>query len=114
MDGPRPETETVFGATTAVAGFGILLFAVFPIALPTVILTSLLLAPILPLALVAALLAAMVLALRACGRRLWRIGRARRRPSRTRDGRATAAPPRSRSGAASRSAAARASARRRN
>lgn len=78
MDGPRPETETVFGATTAVAGFGILLFAVFPIALPTVILTSLLLAPILPLALVAALLAAMVLALRACGRRLWRIGRARR------------------------------------
>ena len=89
---PRPGTETVFGITAALTGLGVLTFALFPLALPIVILTGALLIPLLPLAALAALVGAAALVIRGIGHRLQQRPRVRRRraPSTSAVGRASA------------------------
>ena len=88
----RPRTETVFGIATALTGLGVLGLALFPLALPIVILTGALLIPLLPLAALAALAGAAVLMIRGIGHRVRQGARASRRraPSTSAVGRASA------------------------
>jgi len=79
-DDDGPATEVAFGALSVTAGLGILTFALFPLALPMVVLTSLLLLPALPFAAIGGLGVALALVVRAVARRLPR----RRRPRRDR------------------------------
>ena len=57
--------QTVFGATAVVAGLGVLILALFPLALPCLILVAVALLPLAPLAVVGGLIAVPVLAARA-------------------------------------------------
>lgn len=83
---PRPGLQALSGAMGVLTGFGILLFALFPLALPIVVLTSLLLVPLLPFAIVGGLLAALALGARAVLRRVSRAHAPREHPTGERGG----------------------------
>jgi hypothetical protein len=78
MQVEKPRTDVVEGAVGALVGIGILILALFPLAIPLIALTAVallpLLVPVLALALVAAVLAAQVALVRRLGRRRRNVG----------------------------------------
>jgi hypothetical protein len=88
MDSDDSRSDWIFGITGVATGIGVLTFALFPLALPIVILTIVatlpLLLPVVVLGAGAAILAGIWLAIRAAGRgarRLRRPTRAARAPA---------------------------------
>ena len=63
--------ETIFGVTAVTTAGGVLSYALFPLALPGLVLVGILAIPLLPLAIVGGLVYAIV----ALVRRAWRLAR---------------------------------------
>lgn len=82
MDSSESRAETVNGVAAAATGLGVVTFALFPLAVPIVILTVVatlpLVLPLVPLAALGAILYAVWVGVRAVGRVVRRL----RRPSR--------------------------------
>jgi len=68
----RPGLQALTGALGVLTSAGILIFALFPLALPILVLSGLLLVPLIPFAIVGGVLAGIALAIRAGVRRLRR------------------------------------------
>jgi hypothetical protein len=96
MESENSRSDWIFGVTGVATGIGVLTFALFPLALPIVILTIVwtlpLLAPLVVLGAAAAILAGAWLAIRGAGRGVRRLGRPRERAARTRAGLTRATP----------------------
>jgi hypothetical protein len=96
MESDNSRSDWIFGITGVATGIGVLTFALFPLALPIVILTIVwtlpLLAPLIVLGAAAAILAGAWLAIRTAGRGVRRLGRPRERAARAPAGLTRATP----------------------
>jgi hypothetical protein len=80
MDSHGSRTDWVTGMGAVGAGLGMLMFALFPLAIPILVLTAVALlplaVPLIAVGLVAAVLTGLWLTIRAAGRGIRRVGRA--------------------------------------
>jgi hypothetical protein len=76
-------TDTASGIAAAATGIGILTFALFPLAIPFLLLTAVFAAPLVIIPVAAPLPIAIVAGVVVAIRRVWRWLGARRRPART-------------------------------